>query len=70
MTFEDLVPEPAGDPYVPKVFGFRVHSSSGSLPQIRMSITQSKCSVYVCIIDIHIIDIHINNTLINIITLK
>lgn len=37
MTYEDLVP-PAIDrtteKYVPRVFGFRIHSSSGSLPRI------------------------------------
>ena len=39
MTYEDLVP-PAinrnSEQYVPRVFGFKIHSSSGSLPRIGM----------------------------------
>jgi casein kinase II subunit beta len=33
MSFEDLVPEPAIEKFEPKVFGFRIHSSSKSLPK-------------------------------------
>lgn len=34
LNFEQLVPRrPRSTPYVPKVFGFRIHSSSKSLPQ-------------------------------------
>jgi casein kinase II subunit beta len=35
MTYEDLVPEPAVEHFVPKVFGFRIHSSSNSLPKLK-----------------------------------
>lgn len=31
MTFEDLVPDPSRTVYVPRIFGFKVHSSSKSL---------------------------------------
>ena len=33
MTYEDLVPEPVAEQYVPRVFGFRIHHSSNSLPR-------------------------------------
>ena len=33
MTYEDLVPEPVSEHYVPRVFGFRIHHTSNSLPR-------------------------------------
>ncbi len=45
MTFEDLVPPPLAtsrgdsDKYVPKVFGFKIHHTSKSLPKGRASST-------------------------------
>jgi len=33
MTYEDDVPEPVAEQYVPRVFGFRIHHSSNSLPR-------------------------------------
>ena len=33
MTFDDTVPEPTAETYVPRVFGFRIHSSSSSIPK-------------------------------------
>lgn len=33
MSFEDSVPESATEQYVPRVFGFRVHPSSNSIPK-------------------------------------
>jgi hypothetical protein len=33
MTYEELVPEPFSEIYVPRVFGFKIHPSSNSLPK-------------------------------------
>lgn len=33
MTYEELVPKISSDSYIPRVFGFKIHSSSNSLPK-------------------------------------
>lgn len=35
MSFEELVPEQAVDKYIPRIFGFKIHKSSKSLPTTR-----------------------------------
>ena len=35
MTYENQVPEPAIEHYTPRIFGFKIHQSSNSLPRFR-----------------------------------
>eukprot|EP01038_Epipyxis_sp_PR26KG_P008614 gene8614-11647_t len=42
MTYENLVPNAARTRYVPRVFGFKIHPSSSSIPKVESVHTSSK----------------------------
>ena len=50
MTYEELVPEPATEQYVPRVFGFRIHHSSNSLPRCKCFLRRcGRCECRCCL---------------------
>lgn len=49
MTYENQVPEPAVEHFTPRVFGFKIHQSSASLPRLRnLPGTAAVCFCHAC----------------------